>query len=67
MRNGEGLRRKDLIRWKREIREGIINGAKASLEGEICLEDDASTCEIIRGGGGAFLPFIGSWNWKLFM
>lgn len=38
MRNGEGLQRKDLIRWKREIREGIINGAKASLEGEICLE-----------------------------
>lgn len=29
VRNGEGLWRKDLIRWKGEIREGIINGARA--------------------------------------
>lgn len=28
VRNGEGLWRKDLVRWKGEIREGIINGAR---------------------------------------
>lgn len=41
MRNGEGLCRKDLIRWEEKIREGIINGGQGPLEQEICLEEDA--------------------------
>ena len=52
VRNGEGLWRKDLIRWKGEIREGIINGAWALWSRRFVWSRMQNCVQDNRGGGG---------------